>query len=59
MILNTDIRSILKSPELGNYELVNPKQISAKGIPLEEEVVKLLNRSKANVLTPGAYPSKL
>jgi len=55
-ILYGDIRSIFKSPELNNYELVKPIQESA--ITLPAEIQELLGWTKSDIRMPGAYQIK-
>ena len=52
--LSSDIRSIFKSPELFNYQLLKPIHDYTVKIPLPNEVQQLLQRKKDR--TPGAYP---
>lgn len=51
--LNSDIRSIFQSPELGRYRLTRRIETPAK-LALPIEVQQALNRKKDR--TPGAYP---
>jgi hypothetical protein len=55
-LLNRDIRSVFKSPELGHYELIGPLPESASAVPLPEEVKRLLDWTGQETRTPGAYP---
>lgn len=53
-VLNSDLRSIFQSPELGRYQLSGSLPEPSVKTPLPNEVQKLLNRKKDR--TPGAYP---
>jgi hypothetical protein len=55
-VLNSDLRSVFKSPELGHYELGRALQGSTSAGPLPAEVRQLLDWTKPETLMPGAYP---
>ncbi len=57
-VLNSDMRSIFKSPELNNYELIKPLQESALTIPLPDDIKKLIGWSETGIQIPGAFPIK-
>lgn len=56
LMLKSDLRSIFKSPELGNYQLIKRLRESTPKITVPSEVQKLMNRKKDGIGTPGAYP---
>jgi hypothetical protein len=55
-VLNSDLGSIFKSPELGRYELIRALQGSVPAGPLPAEVQSLLGWTRPETLMPGAYP---
>jgi hypothetical protein len=57
-VLYCDIRSIFKSPELNNYELIMPFQELDLAVPLPDEVKQLTGWSETDIRTPGAYPAE-
>ena len=57
-VLYSDIRSIVKSPELNNYELILPIQNFDLAIPLSDEVKQLTGWSETDIRKPGAYPTE-
>jgi hypothetical protein len=48
--------SLFKSPELGNYELIQTFPEHRKASPLPTEIRKLLNLPKKDIRYIGAYP---
>jgi hypothetical protein len=54
-VLYSDVRSVLKSPELNNYQLIQPFQESDRAVPLPDELKKLTGWSDTDTRIPGAY----
>ena len=54
-ILKSNMRSVFKSPELSNYQPIKPITDSRMLITLPDEIRKLLDWSKTEILMPGAY----
>ena len=54
--LNNEYGSIFKSPELGNYELMQAVPVAELADSLPAEIRQLLEWSKPDARTPGAYP---
>jgi hypothetical protein len=56
-VLNMDLGSVFKSPELGNYELIQGfTELASTGF-LPTEIQQLLGWSKQEALPPGAFPT--
>ncbi|MBI4622339.1 MAG: right-handed parallel beta-helix repeat-containing protein [Verrucomicrobia bacterium] len=54
--LNRDLGSVFRSPELGNYELIQAFSGPAPAEPLPAEVHELLGWPKGHSRFPGAFP---
>jgi hypothetical protein len=54
--LNNYYGSVFKGPELGNYELIRAFPGSGSTDSLPDEIRQLLDWSKQDARTPGAYP---
>jgi len=55
-LLYSDVRSIIQSPELKNYKLIQPLQDGYQAVPVSDEVMELTGWSEPDSRTPGAYP---
>ena len=54
-VMYSDIRSVIKSPELQNYSLMEAFQDLKVKIPLPEAIKELLGQNDSKERTPGAY----
>lgn len=55
-VMYSDMRSVFKSPELKNYELVKPLEGFDMAVPLPDEVRQLTGWNDKEWRQPGAYP---
>ena len=56
-VLYCTMRSIFRSPELNNYELIKPSQELDLAIPVPDEVRQLTGWGETDIRIPGAYPA--
>lgn len=58
-VLYGSMKSIFKSPELKNYELIKPFQDIDFTIPLSDEIKQLTGWRESDIKMPGAFPIEL
>ncbi len=54
-VLNADLRSVFRSPDLGHYQWIGPVAGPAAAGPLPDEVQRWLGWPRQGTLKPGAY----
>ena len=52
------MRSVFKSPELKNYELIRAIRELAVKVPLPDEIKQVIGGSGSGSRVPGAYPGE-